>query len=123
MSHCEEKAELWGPHPAAIWAENTPLDALQIDCLTALILKILDKKCQLNLEEQFAIMVIYHTVRPRNGLLFDESVHQIIEQAKHLNSPQINGQIHELRLDAENRLPTPVVDYFELYLRESLFGV
>lgn len=123
MSLKHEKTRFEEPHPAAVWAESVAFDALQIDCIIALTLKILDRKSQMNLEEQLAIMVIYHAVKSRKGLLFDNMVHQVIEQAQQVSSPKIDRQIHDLWLYAENMLPTPVLDYFELFVRESLFGV
>ena len=72
MSVKYHKAIFEGPHPAAIWAENARLDSLQIDCITAEILKILDNRCKMNLEQQLAMIAIYQAVSPRRGALFDE---------------------------------------------------
>lgn len=123
MSVKYNKAIFEGPHPAAIWAENARLDTLQIDCVTTVILKILDNKCKMNLEEQLAMIAIYRVVCPHNGSVFDERVHQTIEHALRVSDVRISRQIHEYRLYAENAIPKPVMKYFKQYLRESLFNI
>ena len=51
------------PHPAAVWAQTAPLDPLQIDCVTAVMLKILDNKCKMLPEQQMALMAVYGVVK------------------------------------------------------------
>jgi hypothetical protein len=116
------KAIFEGPHPAVRWAENACLDLLQIDCVTALTLNILDNKCTMNLEEQLALLAIYQAVRPRKGLLFDDSVHEAIAHALREGDERISRQIHAYRVQAESLIPQPVMQYFKQYLRESLFA-
>lgn len=111
------------PHPAVRWAESAPLDPLQIDCVTAVMLKILDNKCKMNSEEQIALMAVYSVVRERSGLLFDNSVHEAIEHAMQYGDITSSEQIHELRLHAEHEIPRAVMKHFKRYLRESLYGV
>jgi hypothetical protein len=123
MSVKYNKAIFEGPHPAAVWAENARLGALQIDCVTAEILKILDNRCQMNLEQQLAMIAIYQAVCSGKGILFDNSVHDTIEHALRVSDLRISRQIHEFRVYAENAIPKPIMQYFNQYLRESLFGV
>lgn len=111
------------PHPAARWAETAPLDPLQIDCVTAVMLKILDNKCKMNSEEQIALMAVYSVVKQRNGLLFDDSIHKAIAYAMQYGDLASSEQIHELRLHAEQEIPKPVMKHFKRYFRESLYGV
>ncbi|MET0054200.1 MAG: hypothetical protein ABW108_05260, partial [Candidatus Thiodiazotropha sp. 6PLUC10] len=110
------------PHPAALWAETAPLDPLQIDCVTAVMLKILDNKCKMGPEEQMAVVAIYTVIKERKGLLFDPSIHQEIDSALHADSLISQEQIHELRLFAEKTIPKPVMKHFKSYLRDSLYG-
>jgi hypothetical protein len=109
-------------HPAALWAETAPLDPLQIDCVTAVMLKILDNKCKMMPEEQMAMMAVYTVVRERRGLLFDPSIHQKIDEALQADTLVSSQQIHELRLYAEKTIPKPVMKHFKGYLRDALYG-
>ena len=111
------------PHPAAIWAETAPLDPLQVDCVTAVMLKILDNKCKMLPEQQMAIIAIYTVVRERQGALFKPSIHQKIDDALKEDSAVSSQHIHELRLYAERIIPKPVMKHFKSYLRDSLYGI
>lgn len=111
------------PHPAASWAETAPLDSIQVDCVTAVMLKILDNKCKMQPEEQMALMAVYRVVREREGALFDPSIHQKIEAALQADALISMQQIHELRLYAEKVIPKPIMKHFKAYLRESLYGL
>jgi hypothetical protein len=123
MSVKYNKAIFEGPHPAAVWAQNAHLNVLQVDCVTAVVLKILDNKCKMNLEEQLAMLAIYRQLRDRQGAMFDEGVHRTIEHALRVSDVRVSRQIHEYRLYAESAIPKPVMKYFKQYLRESLFGL
>ena len=75
------KGIMESPHPAAIWAAEATLDPLQVDCVTAEMLKILDHKCKMPPEEQIAVMAVYSVVKERKGLLLDSTFHDAIEHA------------------------------------------
>ena len=111
------------PHPAALWAQTAPLDLLQIDCVTAEMLRILDNKCELAPEEQMALMAVYSVVRERKGLLFDTSIHQEIDEALKVAGADSSDRLHELRLFTEEAIPKPVMKHFKRYLHDSLYGV
>ena len=117
------KALMDKPHPAAVWASTAPLDPLQIDCVTAVMLKILDHKCKMSPEEQVALIAIYHEVKDRPNLLFDACIHDDIDSAMQLRADDSAERIHQLRLHAEATIPKPVMKHFKQYLRESLYGV
>jgi hypothetical protein len=123
MNTAKHQAHIEMLHPAAQWAETAPLDALQIDCVTAVMLKILDNKCKMSAEEQIAMMAVYEVVKHRQGLLLDNAVHQEIESARHCIDPLKSERIHALRLQAEQIIPKPLMKHFKSYLRESLYGV
>jgi hypothetical protein len=117
------KTMMENPHPAAVWAATAPLDPLQIDCVTAVMLKILDHKCKMTPEEQMALMAVYYEVKDRQGLLFDDSIHAAIHNAMHARLGDSEERIHQLRVQAERMIPKPVMKHFKRYLRESLYGV
>jgi hypothetical protein len=110
-------------HPAAIWAQTASLDPIQIDCVTAVMLKILDNKCKMLPEQQMALMAVYSVVKERKGLLLDASIHQEIDKAIQSNSQISIERIHELRLVAEATIPKQVMKHFKQYFRDSLYGV
>jgi len=119
----EHLKALESPHPAAVWAAEAGLDPLQIDCVTAVMLKILDNKCKMNPEEQMALIAIYHEVKGRRSLFFDSSIHAAIHNALHVGLGDSAQRIHQLRVEAEAAIPKPVMKHFKRFLRESLYGV
>ena len=64
-------------HPAVEWALQTEFSPSQVDCTTAVALKILDNKCKMLLGEKAAVMAIYDVVKHYPAELFDDEVHQI----------------------------------------------
>jgi hypothetical protein len=110
------------PHPAAIWAEAISLDPLQVDCVTTIMLSILDNQCELGLEEQISLMAIYGVMKHRDGVVLEKAVHQAIERAQDSNNQQITDEIHALRLYAERVIPRQVMYYFKRFLHQSLYG-
>ncbi len=117
------KGIMESPHPAAIWAAEATLDPLQVDCVTAEMLKILDHKCKMPPEEQIAVMAVYSVVKERKGLLLDSTFHDAIEHAMRYGDIASSEQIHNLRLQADQEIPQVVMKYFSRYLRQSLYGV
>lgn len=67
-------------------------------------------------------MTVYAVVKDRQGLAFDDSVHEVIARAQRHDGGDTAERIHELRLQAERVIPKPVMKYFKQFLRESLFG-
>lgn len=108
-------------HPATLWAQQMIFDATQVDCTTAVVLKILDNKCKMLPGEMAAVLCIYDVVRQHPGKVFDDLAHQIIAQAR--NQPEeTRERIHTLRLYAEANIPKPVMKTYKALLREGLFG-
>jgi hypothetical protein len=118
----ESIALLDAPHPAAAWAEEITLDPLQVDCVTTIVLSILDNRCELGLEEQIALMAVYSVVKQRNGVVLDRAVHRSIERAQALRDQQTTREIRELRLHAERVVPCQIMNHFKRLLHESLYG-
>ena len=109
-------------HPAAQWAEAQDFSSTDVDCTTTVVLKILDGKCKMLPGEKVAIMEIYDVIRSGSGVLFDATSHQIIDQARHQFSKEVQQIIHNLRLLAEKHIPKPVMKKYKAMLREGLFG-
>jgi hypothetical protein len=109
-------------HPAAAWATEQQFTLTDIDCTTAVVLKILDGKCRMSTCEMAAIMEIYDVVRCDSGVLFSEADHQAIHQARVNPTDAVLTRIHKLRVFAESRIPKPVMKQYKSMLRDYLFG-
>ncbi|MBZ0091288.1 MAG: hypothetical protein K8F27_03585 [Sulfuricellaceae bacterium] len=110
------------PHPAALWAIEAGFNPEQVDCTTAVVLKILDNKCKMLPGEMDAVMAIYDAVRHRPAPLFGRAVHEAIDAARRYSTPAALDAIHRLRVDAEAAIPKPVMKAYKAFLRDGLFG-
>ncbi|HUX83451.1 MAG TPA: hypothetical protein VMV35_11520 [Halothiobacillus sp.] len=108
------------PHPATLWAVQAKFTPVQVDCTTAVVLKILDQKCKMTASEQAALVAIYDVVRVSPEELFDASVHRIIEAARLQPDATIRQTIHQLRVHAEKTIPKPIMKEFKTFLRGGL---
>lgn len=109
-------------HPAVAWALQAEFNPAQVDCTTAVVLKILDNKCKMLPGEKAAVMAIYNAVKMRPAKLFDATVHEAIYNAQFDHNGQAAQIIHELRLQAEARITKPVMKSYKAFLRNGLFG-
>ena len=109
-------------HPAAQWAVLAGFTPEQVDCTTAVVLKILDNKCKMLPGEKLAVMAIYDAVRHLAAPLFDRAVHDAISAARLQPDPTALDAIHPLRVHAEAAIPKPVMKHYKAFLREGLFG-
>ena len=109
-------------HPATAWAQTIRFDAMQVDCTTTVVLKILDNKCKMLPGEKAAVMCIYDVVKLQVGKLFDEATHDTINQARTQSDEATQEKIHELRVYAEANIPKPVMKAYKAILRDGLFG-
>lgn len=110
------------PHPAAQWAVEVGFNPEQVDCTTAVVLKILDNKCKMLPGEKAAVMAIYDAVRHLSAPLFDSAVHDAIGAARLRPAPAGLDTIHQLRVHAEAVIPKPVMKRYKAFLRDGLFG-
>lgn len=109
-------------HPAAEWASQTEFSPEQVDCTTAVVLKILDNKCKMLPGEKAAVMAVYDVVKHRPGERLNGEVHVSIARARYQGNTQLMQHIHHLRVEAEARIPKPVMKAYKAVLREGLFG-
>lgn len=114
-------------HPAAEWARHTAFSPAQVDCTTAVVLKILDNKCKMLPGEKAAVLAIYDIVKGLPAEVFDTDVHDIIFTTRQQTSGNLAGGdlkeiIHTLRLQAEADIPRPVMKSYKAFLRDGLFG-
>ena len=109
-------------HPAAQWAVLAGFTPEQVDCTTAVVLKILDNKCKMLPGEKLAVMAVYDAVRHLGAPLFDRAVHDAIRAARQEPGTLTLEAIHPLRVHAEAAIPKPVMKRYKAFLREGLFG-
>ena len=105
------------------WAKSSELSLEQLDCVTAVVLKILDRKSKLPPHEQEAMLAIYDLLHPSPARHFVKEVHRVIDTA--LQQPILDEglavEIHRLRLLAEALIPKPVMKAFKARLRKEMF--
>ncbi|MBI1284269.1 MAG: hypothetical protein GC183_08025 [Thiobacillus sp.] len=107
-------------HPAAQWAQATDLEPAHLDCVTAIMLKILDGKCKMGRSEKAALTAVYDVVRERPGQGLGGDVHALIAQARQGTNPALADALHAWRVRAEALIPKPVMKGFKQTLRTSL---
>lgn len=107
-------------HPATQWAHETPLEPAHLDCVTAIMLKILDGKCKMGEAEKAALTAVYDEVKGQLGQSLGEAVHALIAQARQATNPELAEAIHAWRVRAETQIPKPVMKGFKQLLRTSL---
>ncbi len=113
------------PHPAADWARGMHFEPIHLDCVTAIMLKILDAKCKMGEAEQTALAAVYDEIKDRAGQTLDASVHDLIASARPASTRDIPDaalaeHIHAWRVRAEVHIPKPVMKDFKQLLRASL---
>lgn len=95
------------------WARQQRFDAEHLDCMTAVMLKILDNKCQMKRDTQQLFIDIYRAMDKHESNLFDLGIHSFIQQVFKHPDPLSLRHIHELRLYAESAIEKPVMKAFK----------
>lgn len=123
------------PHPASEWARRTPFEPIHLDCVTAIMLKILDAKCKMGAAEKTALAAVYDEIKDRSGQTLDAAVHALIAAARAVSARAVSAydisaadgdsktlaeHIHRWRERAEAHIPKPVMKDFKQLLRASL---
>ncbi|MDD4881130.1 MAG: hypothetical protein PHR30_02930 [Gallionellaceae bacterium] len=107
-------------HPAAGWARQTVFTSVQLDCVTAIMLKILDAKCKMDAADQAAISAVYDVVRDRPGQGLGAEVHGHIESARRGGDAELAAVIHDWRVRVEAQIAKPAMKAFKQLLRASM---
>ena len=109
-------------HVAASVAAHalTPSD---IDCATAVMLKILDGKCKMGEVDKLVMAALYDAVRDRPGQRFGTAEHALIAAAREGADEAMKNAIYERRVLAETAISRPVMKAFKAMIRaEGLFS-
>ena len=105
----------------ARWAAARELAPLEVDCVTTLMLKIIDGKCKMSSDEKQTIAFVYDAIRTRPGERLGADTHSLIEKARRLvaDDSELIAAVYEQRLYAETMITRPVMKAFKAMLREQ----
>lgn len=123
-SACSEKQGLKAAQ-VLDWAAEHVLTPPEVDCATAVMLKVLDGKCKMSEEEKVIMTHLYRAIRQQTGIHLGQPVHRRIAralswQAQHGRlDEELRDQIYEIRVLAETAISRPVMKRFKARLREQ----
>ena len=101
------------------WIKDHPLSPIHVDCVTTVMLKILDGKCKMKTEEKVVMALLYDQTKNLPGELLDETVHQLITDARANLDDAMKNFIYEKRLLAETMISRPIMKGFKSLIREQ----
>ncbi|GAB2181101.1 hypothetical protein DLREEDagrD3_13240 [Denitratisoma sp. agr-D3] len=101
------------------WASVTTLSPIHRDCITTLMLKILDGKCKMGQREKDVVAVIYQISKDHPGQLLGAHHHALIARALAGMDDTLVSEVYEQRLYAETMISRPVMKAFKAWLREE----
>lgn len=102
------------PFPASL-----PLTPIEVDCVTAVMLKILDGKCKMADGEKTVMEALYDVMKDRPGAVLAPGLHLVIALARAGGDDELREQIYEQRLYAETMISRPVMKGFKAMLRRE----
>lgn len=102
------------------WAISRAFSTTEVDCATAVMLKIIDGKCKMSVQEKQTMAVIYDAVKGRPGELLDTSMHTLIAEARAAgDATGLVEAVYEQRVLAETMISRPVMKSFKAMLRRQ----
>ena len=107
------------------WLASHPPSLSDIDCITAIQLKILDGKCKMPDIEKVIMSRLYSEISHLQGQALDFSLRSLIAEAcQQLEvsgelSEEMTMHIYELRLLAESQISRPVMKAFKAHMRNT----
>lgn len=105
------------------WVAAQALSASDIDCVTTVMLKILDGKCKMGGVEKVVMAQLYDAVKHRPGERFGADYHRLIASARVAPGEELQNHIYERRVLAETALSRPVMKAFKAMIRaQGLFA-
>jgi hypothetical protein len=104
---------------ATAWAGEHLTAPLDIDCTTAVMLKILDGKCKMAEEEKAVMEVLYDAVKSRAGKFLGSGDHTLIARARQVKDDSLVMEIYERRLMAETMISRPVMKAYKARLWDA----
>lgn len=116
-----------GPNATQVldWVAEHVLTPPEVDCATAVMLKVLDGKCKMPDVEKVIMTHLYLAVRQQKGIHLGQPIHRRIAKALSWKAQhgrldeEIRDQIYETRVLAETAISRPVMKRFKARLREQ----
>ncbi|GEM_PF-1982819 len=106
-----------GTQALSLWVAGANFSRSEVDCITAVMLKILDGKCKMPSDEKTVMASLYDCITGLPGLHLDASYHQLIARAKAIGTEKLLTQVYETRVLAETQISRPVMKKFKARLR------
>ncbi len=103
--------------PADEWLQSHSLSPKEIDCVIALMLKILDGKCKMNEEDKTLTRALYAHCHRLTGERLGEDMHRLIASVEEPLSTEMVDLVYENRVLAETMISRPVMKAFKARLR------
>ncbi|MFZ2725559.1 MAG: hypothetical protein WAX77_04870 [Methylococcaceae bacterium] len=100
------------------WLIQNPLSAIEVDCAITVMLKILDGKCKMSLEEKTVMAALYEQIKHCPNQLLTADIHQLIANSRDCLDDNTKLFIYEQRLLAETMISRPVMKAFKAMIRE-----
>jgi len=101
------------------WAATATLLPAEVDCVTAVMLKILDGKCKMAAEEKGIMEGLYDACTEREGLLLGDDYHDLVRAARADGGDTMRARVYEQRVLAETMISRPVMKGFKARLRRE----
>mgnify|MGYP000943003111 CR=1 FL=1 len=101
------------------WVAAHPLTPSDVDCATAVMLKILDGKCKMSPTDKEQMAALYDLLKDRPGARFGADFHALIARARKGLDEALRMEVYEQRLLAETRLSRPVMKAYKAMLRAT----
>lgn len=101
------------------WLSEQSLSSGEVDCVVALMLKILDGKCKMNAADKAIIQALYPEVQSLPGQRLPMDLRDLIDEVGESPDAEQRTQIYEQRVLAETMISRPVMKAFKARLRGS----
>ncbi len=101
------------------WLARHALAPAEVDCVIAVMLKILDGKCRMDATEKPIMVALYRGLQQRNGACLGADMHTLIAEAGDTPDERMRLRIYEQRVLAETRISRPVMKAFKARLRQT----
>ena len=105
------------------WLNSATFSPPECDCITAVMLKILDGKCKMPAHEKVTMEALYRVTKQLPGHHLQEPYHQFIAPFLDIDRSGIDEEkimaIYEQRVLAETQISRPVMKKFKGRLRQE----
>lgn len=101
------------------WVRTHPLSPSDVDCATAVMLKILDGKCKMGAVDKQVMERLYDAVKDCPGQRLGDEFHRLIAAARGEASEAMKNFIYEKRVLAETAISRPVMKAFKAMIRQQ----